>query len=122
MDLLIVLVDNLLKLKKQFKNIKNQDIQIYYRNKVDKTCFQHDVAYGDFKNLAKRAASDKFLRNRAFNIVKNPKYDRYQRGLVSIVYKFFAKNSSGSAVTNETKEINNWLKNYTNQLSKNFKK
>ena len=45
--------------------------------------------YGDFKDLARRTTSDKVLRNIAFNIAKNPKYDGYQRGLVSMVYKFF---------------------------------
>ena len=49
------------------------------------------MAYGGFKDLARRTASDKGLRNKAFNIAKNPKYDGYQRGLVSMVYKFFDK-------------------------------
>ena len=47
------------------------------------------MACGDFKDLARRTASDKIWRDKAFNIVKNPDYDEYQRGLVSIVYKFF---------------------------------
>ena len=54
------------------------------------------MAYWDFKDLAKRAASDKVLRNKVFNIVKNPKYDGYQRGLASMVYNIFHENSSGS--------------------------
>ena len=37
-------------------------------------------------NLARRKTSDKVLRDKAFNIAKNPKYDGYQRGLASIVY------------------------------------
>ena len=41
------------------------------------------MAYGDFKSLARRIGSDKFLRDKAFNIAKNLKYDRYQRGLAS---------------------------------------
>ena len=60
-----------------------------YKNELDKSCFQHDIAYGDFKELAKRTASDKVLRDKAFNIAKNPKYDGYQRGLSSMLYKFF---------------------------------
>ena len=52
------------------------------------------MAYGDFKDLAKRTASDKVLRDKAFNIAKNPKYDGYQRGLASMVYKFFDKKSA----------------------------
>ena len=51
------------------------------------------MAYGDFKDLARRATSDKVLRDKAFNIAKNPKHDGYQRGLASIVYKCFDKKS-----------------------------
>ena len=63
-----------------------------YRIELNKTCFQHDVAYEDFKDLPRRTASDKVLRDKSFNIAKNLKYDGYQRGLVSMVYKFFDKN------------------------------
>ena len=56
------------------------------------------MAYGDFKDLTKRIASDKVLRNKAFNIAKNPRYDGYQGGLASIVYKCFDKKSKGSGV------------------------
>ena len=47
------------------------------------------MAYGDFKDLARRTASDNVLRDKAFNIAKNSKYDEYQRGLASMVYKIF---------------------------------
>ena len=56
--------------------------------------------YGDFKELARRTASDKVLRDKAFHIAKNPKYDGYQRGLASMVYKFFDKKSKGSGIAN----------------------
>ena len=56
------------------------------------------MAYGDFKDLKRRTFSDKVLRDKAFNIAKNPKYDGYQRGLASVVYKFFDKKSTGSGV------------------------
>ena len=56
-----------------------------YKSELDKACFQHDMAYGDFKDLARRTGSDKVLRDKAFNIAKNPKHDGYQRGLVSMV-------------------------------------
>ena len=49
------------------------------------------MAYGDFKDLTKRTASDKIFPDKAFNIAKNPRYDGYQRGLASTVYKFFDK-------------------------------
>ena len=48
------------------------DSRYIYRNELDKACFQHDMAYGDFKDLAKRTASEKFLRDKAFIIAKNP--------------------------------------------------
>ena len=56
------------------------------------------MAYGDFKDLLKRTASDKVLPDKAFNIAKSRKYDRYQRGLASMVYNFFEKQSSGGGV------------------------
>ena len=51
-------------------------------NELDKACFTHGAGY-----------SDKILKNKAFDIAKDPKYDRYQRGLASMVYKFFDKKS-----------------------------
>ena len=49
------------------------------------------MAYSDFKDLPRRTASDKVICNEAFDIAKNLKYDRYQRGLTSMVYKVFDK-------------------------------
>ena len=56
------------------------------------------MAYGDFKDLKRRTASDKILRDKAFDIAKNPKYDGYQRGLASMVYNIFNEKSAGSGV------------------------
>ena len=61
------------------------------------------MAYGDFKDLKRRTYSDKVLRDKAFNIAKNPKYDEYRRGLASMVYKFFDKKSKGGGVNIEVK-------------------
>ena len=72
------------------------DTSYIYKNELDKACFQHDMAYGDFEDLPKRTASDKTLKDKPFNIAKNPKYDGYQRGLASMFYKFFDKKSTGS--------------------------
>ena len=69
-----------------------------HKNELDKACFQHDIAYGDFKNLAKKAASDKVLGDKAFTVAKNPKYDGYQRGIASMVYKFFLLKSQNVVV------------------------
>ena len=94
-----MLADHFLKINKQFKNFKEQGIQtIFTKMNFDKDCFQHDIAYGNFKDLLKRTASDKILKDKAFKVVKNPKYDGYQRGLASMVYKFFDKKSAGSGV------------------------
>ena len=62
------------------------------------------MAYGDLKDLARRITSDKALRDKAFNIVKNPKYDGYQRGLASMIYNFFDKKSKDGSVNNEIKQ------------------
>ena len=67
------------------------DTSYIYKNELDKACFQHDMADGDFKDLTKRTAADKVLRNKAFKIASDHKYVGYQRGLASMVYKFFDK-------------------------------
>ena len=85
--------------KEQIQKFKETvDKSYIYKNELDKACFQHDMAYGNFKDLKRKAAPDIILRNKAFNIAKNPKYDGYQRGLPSMVYKFFDKKSAGSSV------------------------
>ena len=58
------------------------DSRYNYKNELDKSCFQHDMAYGDFKDRKKRTAADNVFRDKTFNIAKNPKYDGYQRGLI----------------------------------------
>ena len=68
------------------------DTSYIYKNELDMACFQHDTAYEDFKDLAKRTIADKVLRDKAFKIASDQKYDGYQRRLVSMVYQFFDKN------------------------------
>ena len=80
----------------KFKETGNTDY--IYKNKLDKACFQHDMAYGAFKNLAKRTIADKVWRDKAFKIASDQKYDGYQRGLASMVCKFFNKKSQGSGL------------------------
>ena len=99
------------------------DTSYIYKNELDKSCFQHDMAYGDFKDLKRRTFSDKVLRDKAFNISKNTKYDRYQRGLASIVYKFFDKKSKGSGVvSNDIKQNLQLAKELHKPIIRNFKK
>ena len=83
--------------KERIKKFKQTgDTRYIYRNELDKTCFQYDSAYADHKDLINRTKSDKVLRDKAYDIASNPEYDSYQRGLASIVYKFFDKKSMGS--------------------------
>ena len=79
---------------KEFK--RTGDTRYIYRNELDKACFQHDSAYADQKDLINRTEADKVLRDKAFDIASNPRYDGYQRGLASMVYKFFDKKSTRS--------------------------
>ena len=76
------------------------DTNYIYMNELDKACFTHDVAYSYSKDLTKRTIADKILKNRAFDIAKDPKYDGYHGYdgyyLASMVYKFFDSNVSGS--------------------------
>ena len=83
------------------KFMQTGNTDLIYKNEPDKACFQHNMAYGKSKDLAKRTQSDKVLRDKAFKIASDPKYDGYQRGLASMVYKFFDKKSSGSGVASE---------------------
>ena len=93
---------------------------IIKQNILYKACFQHDMVYGDFKDLSRRTASDKVLRDKAFNIVKNPKYDGYQRGLSSVVYKFFDKKSKQSVVNIELKHNEQLAKELHKPILRNF--
>ena len=72
---------------KEFK--RTGDTRYIYRNELDKACFQHDSAYANHKDLINRTKADKVLRDKAYDIAGNPKYDGYQRGLANMVYKFF---------------------------------
>ena len=78
--------------KERIKKFKQTgDTHYIYKNELDKACFQNDSAYADHKDLINRTKSDKVLRDKVYNIASNPKYDGYQRGLVSMVYTFFDK-------------------------------
>ena len=89
------------------KFMQTGNTNFIYKKELDKACFQHDMAYGKSKDLVKRTRSDRFLRDKAFKIASNPKYDGYQRGLALKVYKLFDKKSallnksSGDGIVNE---------------------
>ena len=93
--------------KERIKKFKQTgDTRYIYRNELDKACFQHDAAYADHKDLINRTKADKVLRDKAYNIASNPKYDGYQRGLASLVYKFFDSNIASPDKKSVGSEIN----------------
>ena len=69
-----------------------------FKRTGDTHYFQHDSASADHKDLINRTEADKVLRDKAYDIASNPEYDGYQRGLASMVYKFFDKKSMGSQI------------------------
>ena len=72
--------------KKRIQKFKETgDTNYIYNNELDKACFAHDAAYSDSIDLIKRTVADKILKNKAFDIAKDPKYDGYQRGLASMI-------------------------------------
>ena len=89
------------------KFMQTGDTNFTNKNELDKACFQHDIAYGKTKDLVKRTQADNVLKDKALKIANDPKYDGYQRGVASVVYKFFDKEyaslnkSSGSSIPNE---------------------
>ena len=80
------------------KFMQKENMDYIYKNDLDKSSFQHDMAYGKYKDLNKRKKSDKVLRHKAFELASDPKYDAYQWGLASMIYKFFDEKSTGSDV------------------------
>ena len=90
-----------------------------YKSELDKTCFQHDMAYGKTKDLSKRTQSDKVLRDNAFKTASDQKYDGYQGELALMVHKFFDKKSSGSGVNEPNYQLANELHK---AINKKFKK
>ena len=74
--------------KERIKKFKQTgETRLLYRNDLDKACFKHDAAYAKYKDVEKILISDQKLS--AYDIASNPVYDGYQRGLTSMVYKFF---------------------------------
>ena len=101
------------------KFMQTGNTDFIYKIELDKACFQHDMAYGESKDLAKRTQSDKVLRDKIFKIASNPKYDGYQRGLASMAYKFFDKNLVEVVLLNQ---IISWQIKFINLLLENLKK
>ena len=83
---------------KEFK--RTGDTRLLYRNELDKACFKHDAAYAKYKDVENRLTSDQKLKDSAYDIASNSKYDGYQRGLASMVYKFFELKSCSTRQKN----------------------
>ena len=101
------------------------DTRYIYRNELDKACFQHDAAYADNKDLLNRTRAEKILRGKAYTIASNPQYDGYQRGLASMVYKFFDskvylpdRDTVGSGVNENIKLANEHHKSIMKKFNK----
>ena len=91
------------------------DTNYIYKNELDKACFVHDAAYSDSKDLTKRTIPVKILKNKAFDIVKDPKYDGYQRGLSSMVY--FITSPDKKSVGSGAKHVNTKITPQNEQLA-----
>ena len=76
------------------------------------------MTYGDFKDLARRTASDKIMCDKAFNSAKDPKYDGYQIVLASMVYRFFNKKLLVAVLKMRICQTSNQQKNYTTNYQK----
>ena len=76
------------------------DSRYIYQNESNKACFQHNFAYRDFKDFNRTRAADKVLRDEAFNISKNTKYDGYHMMDLLQWFISFSKKSSGVPVKN----------------------
>ena len=101
------------------------DTNYIYKNELDKACFTHDAAYSDSKDLTKRTVADKILKNRAFNIAKDQKYDVCQRGLASLVYKIFDSKVASpdkKSVGSGAKHVNTKLAPQNEQLGEELHK
>ena len=84
---------------KEYKEIRN--LRHIYQNELDKTCLQHHMACGVFRDLRRITIADKGLRDKAFNIAKNPKYDGYQGAFSALFYKCFDKKTLVGTVKSE---------------------
>ena len=98
------------------------DSRYLYQNELDEACFQHDMAYRDFKDLNRRTFEYRVLGDKALNSGKILKYDEYQRGLTSIVYNIFVKKTSGSGTKNQNISNNELAEELHKPIIRKFKK
>ena len=112
-DLLKALLDHLLNIE------ETCDLNYIYKNELNKACFAYDTTYVNSKDLAKKIVSDKILKDKAYGIPLNSKYDGYQRALANMVYTFFDK-KTGSRTRSNLNEV--LAPDLHKPVIKNFKK
>ena len=109
--------------KERMKKFKETgDSKYINQNKLDNACFQHEIAYGDFKDLARKSFADKVLCSNTFNIPKDLKYDGYHRRPASMVYNVFDKKTSGSGIKNVSISNKGLAEELHKQVIRKFKK
>ena len=110
-------MDHLLETNKESENLCKQEIQI-------RSIKKFSTRYGlwQVQRIKKRTQSDKVLKQKVFEMAANPKYDGYQRGLASMVYKFFDKKSKGAGIKNEIKQNQQLANELHEPIIRKFKK
>ena len=81
--------------------MKDGRVSHILKHRLDAACFQHDSGYAEYKDRAHRRQSDIVLKNKALKIATDPRVNGYQRGLASMVYKFFDERTKGSGINNK---------------------
>ena len=104
--------------------MKDRRLSHILKNRLDAACFQHDSADAKYKDRANRRQSDIILKNKALKIATDPRVNGYQRGLASMVYKFFNERTKGSGINNEGNSfVNSQLAEELHKpIIKNFKR
>ena len=104
--------------------IKDGKLSHILKNRLDATCFQHDSAYAKYKDRLNRKQSDIVLKNKALKIATDPRFNGYQKGLASMVYKFFNKRTKGSGINLQANSLNNEIlaEELHKPIIKNFKR
>ena len=113
----------LTKNKERIQKFKEtEDSRYIYQKELDKACFQHDMDYGDFKDLPRRTGTDKVLCNKGYNFAKKSEITWNQRGLTSMICKFFHKKTSGGAVKSKIMHNQQLVEELQKPIIRKFKK
>ena len=100
--------------KERIQKLKETgDSQYNYQNELEKACFQHDMGYGDFKDVTRRTVSNEIQRDKAFNIAKNP---NQRQVLLQLFKKYLIKNLLEAVLKIRIYQTSNQQKNSTKQL------